>query len=60
MKSRKHSDTCRDKLYSRESESSRKIFKLLQKVKSDFQDAAVWFLGILPRPNLLFLSLLTI
>ena len=30
-------------------DSSRKIFKLLQKVKSDFQDAVVCFLGILPK-----------
>ena len=30
-------------------ENSIKIFKLLQKVKSDFQDAAVCFLGILTK-----------
>ena len=30
-------------------ENSRKMFKLLQKVKSDFQDAAVCFLGILTK-----------
>ena len=30
-------------------ESSRNIFRLLQKVKSDFQNAAVCFLGILPK-----------
>ena len=30
-------------------DSSRKICKLLQKVKSDFQDAVVYFSGILPK-----------